>query len=218
MVDSINLMLLECLVNYLIQLLRRRQICAEGFFDHHQAEIAHDTVRIAEIVNALKSYTYLDQAPVQSVDIHEGLNDTLAMLRSKIGSEIQVRREYAQDLPRIDAYGRELNQVWTNILDNAVGAMEGQGEIVLRTCRQDSWISVQIEDSGPGIPSDIQAKVFDPFFTTKAPGEGTGLGLNVSYNIVVEQHKGRLSLTSQPGKTCFEVKLPLHIDVSGVAP
>ena len=176
------------------------------------AEIGQGTSRITEIVKALKSYTYLDQAPVQSVDIHEGLNDTLVMLRSKLKAGVQVRREYAQDLPRIEAFGSELNQVWTNIIDNAVSAMNGQGEIVLRTYRQDAWVIVEIKDTGPGIPQNIQGKIFDPFFTTKPPGKGTGLGLNISHNIIVQKHKGKIAVYSRPGETCFEVKLPLNFE------
>jgi signal transduction histidine kinase len=176
------------------------------------AEIGQGTRRISEIVKALKSYTYLDQAPVQSVDIHEGLDDTLVMLRSKLKAGVQVRREYAQDLPRIEAFGSELNQVWTNIIDNAVSAMEGQGEIVLRTYRQDAWVVVEIKDTGPGIPQDIQGKIFDPFFTTKPPGQGTGLGLSISHNIVVQKHKGKIAVYSRPGETYFEVKLPLNFE------
>jgi signal transduction histidine kinase len=176
------------------------------------AEIGQGTSRITEIVKALKSYTYLDQAPVQSVDIHEGLNDTLVMLRSKLKAGVQVRRDYAQDLPRIEAFGSELNQVWTNIIDNAVSAMNGQGEIVLRTYRQDAWVIVEIKDTGPGIPQNIQGKIFDPFFTTKPPGKGTGLGLNISHNIIVQKHKGKIAVYSRPGETCFEVKLPLNFE------
>jgi signal transduction histidine kinase len=176
------------------------------------AEIGQGTSRITEIVKALKSYTYLDQAPVQSVDIHEGLNDTLVMLRSKLKAGVQVRRKYAQDLPRIEAFGSELNQVWTNLIDNAVSAMEGQGELVLRTYRQDAWVIVEIKDTGPGIPQNIQAKIFDPFFTTKPPGKGTGLGLSISHNIIVQKHKGKIAVYSRPGETCFEVKLPLNFE------
>jgi signal transduction histidine kinase len=176
------------------------------------AELGQGTRRITEIVKALKSYTYLDQAPVQSVDIHEGLNDTLVMLRSKLKAGVQVRREYAQDLPRIEAFGSELNQVWTNIIDNAVSAMDGHGEIVLRTYRQDAWVIVEIKDTGPGIPQHIQGKIFDPFFTTKPPGKGTGLGLSISHNIIVQKHKGKLAVYSRPGETRFEVKLPLNFE------
>jgi signal transduction histidine kinase len=172
-------------------------------------EIGQGTGRITEIVKSLKSYTYLDKAPIQSVDIHEGLNDTLVMLRSQLKDGITVRKEFDEDLPHIQAYGSELNQVWTNIIDNAVSAMNGKGEIVIKTFKEDRWLVVQIKDTGPGIPKEIHGKIFDPFFTTKSPGEGTGLGLNISYNIIVQKHKGKISVLSGQGETCFEVKLPL---------
>ena len=177
-------------------------------------EIGEGTGRIVQIVKALKTYTYLDQAPVQSVDVHEGLDSTLVMLRSKLKTGVSVHREYAGDLPHIQAYGSELNQVWTNIIDNATDAMGGHGEIILRTCQQDQWVVIEIEDNGPGIPEAIQPNVFDPFYTTKPPGEGTGMGLNISHNIVVQKHKGKIAVRSQPGKTCFEIKLRLHIEIA----
>ena len=173
-------------------------------------EISEGSSRISEIVKALKTYTYLDQAPVQDVDVHEGLDNTLVMLRSKLKKGITVRRDYCTNLPRIEAYGSELNQVWTNIIDNAVAAMNGQGEINLRTHYEGSWITIEIEDNGPGIPESIQSKIFDPFFTTKAPGEGTGLGLNISHNIIVQKHKGEITVHSQPGRTSFQIKLPVN--------
>jgi signal transduction histidine kinase len=175
-------------------------------------QIGQGAGRIAGIVKALRSYTYLDQAPRQSVDIHEGLDDTLVMLGNKLGEGIVVRREYAADLPRIEAYGSELNQVWTNIIDNAVGAMEGQGDLVLRTRRGGPWVVVEIQDSGPGIPKGVLPEIFDPFFTTKPPGEGVGLGLNISHNIVVQKHKGEIAVRSEPGATCFEIRLPLNLE------
>lgn len=175
-------------------------------------EIGQGAARITEIVKALKSYSYLDRAPIQSIDIHEGLNNTLVMLRSELKKGITVQREFSESLPNIQAYGSELNQVWTNIIDNAADAMNGQGEIVIKTFREDSWVVVQIKDSGPGIPKEIQSKIFDPFFTTKSQGEGTGLGLNISYNIIVQKHKGKISVHSRPGETCFEIKLPLKIE------
>jgi signal transduction histidine kinase len=174
-------------------------------------EIAQGTGRIVDLVKALKTYTYLDRAPVQAVDVQEGLDSTLVMLRSKLKGGITVRREYAPDLPHIQAYASELNQVWTNIIDNAADAMEGKGEIVLRTRREGKWVVVEIEDNGPGIPEAIQPKVFDPFFTTKSPGAGTGLGLNISHNIIAQKHGGTIALTSQPGKTRFVVKLPIQL-------
>ena len=172
-------------------------------------EIGEGSGRVAEIVRALKAFTFLDQAPIQNVDIHAGLDNTLIILRSKLRRGVSVNRDYADDLPPIEAMGTELNQVWTNIIDNAIYAMGGQGEISLRTHWEDPWVVVEIEDNGPGIPDSIQGQLFDPFFTTKAPGEGTGLGLNISHNIVVQKHAGTISVESVPGKTCFRVQLPL---------
>jgi signal transduction histidine kinase len=166
--------------------------------------------RISDIVKALKSYSYLDQAPVQDVDVQEGLEQTLLLLAHKLRSNIAVRREYAPALPKINGYGSELNQVWTNIIDNAADALEGrQGTIILRTRTEDGWVVVEIEDDGPGIKPEVQPRIFDAFFTTKPPGKGTGLGLNISYNIVVHKHRGEIKVTSQPGKTCFQVRLPV---------
>ena len=173
-------------------------------------EIGQGTSRISEIVKALKSYSFMDQAPTQAVDIHEGLNNTLIILKNKLQSGVRVRQEYAENLPKIEAFGSELNQVWTNMIDNAISAVKGQGEIVLKTYRENSWVVVEIRDNGSGIPPEIQGKIFDPFFTTKAPGEGTGLGLNISHNIIVQKHKGKIAVYSKPGETCFEVKLPLN--------
>jgi signal transduction histidine kinase len=170
--------------------------------------------RISAIVKALKTYTYLDQAPVQNIDVHEGLENTLVMLRSRLKQGVIVHRRYQSDLPTIEAYGSELNQVWTNIIDNAVAAMNGQGELTLRTRQQGNFVVVEIADNGPGIPEEIQTRLFDPFFTTKAPGDGTGLGLNISHNIIVQKHKGEITLISQPGETCFQVKLPLHLTLA----
>ncbi len=173
-------------------------------------EIGGGAQRISEIVKALKSYSYLDQAPVQAVDVHDGLDNTLLILRHKLKTGIDVSRKYSPTLPKIEAYGSELNQVWTNIIDNAADALDGKGKIELRTRRQDDWVIVEIEDNGPGIPAELQSRIFDPFFTTKPPGSGTGLGLDISYNIVVHKHHGDIKVTSQSGKTCFEVWLPIN--------
>lgn len=173
------------------------------------AEIGGGASRISDIVKALKSYSYLDQAPVQTVDVHEGLDNTLLIMRHKLKAGISVRREYASDLPKIQAYGSELNQVWTNIIDNAADALDGKGEITLRTRLDGTWVVVEIEDNGPGIPPEIQSRVFDPFFTTKPPGQGTGLGLDISYSIVVHKHRGDIKILSEPGRTCFQVWLPV---------
>ena len=173
------------------------------------AEIGLGTGRIVELVKALKTYTYMDQAPVQSVDLREGLDNTLIILHNKLKRGVTVVREYAQDLPVIEAYASELNQVWTNIIDNAIDAMDGEGKLIVRTRREDPWVVVEIEDDGRGIPDDIQSKIFDPFFTTKGPGKGTGLGLNISRNLIVQKHQGQISVKSKPGSTCFAVRLPI---------
>lgn len=170
------------------------------------------TGRISELVKALKTYTYMDQAPIQSVDVREGMDNTLIILNNKLKAGIAVRREYAEDLPVIEAYGSELNQVWTNIIDNAIDAMAGKGTLVIRARLEEGWVVVEIEDDGPGIPREIQNRIFDPFFTTKAPGEGTGLGLNISHNIIVQKHRGRISVSSEPGRTCFTVRLSVKTD------
>jgi signal transduction histidine kinase len=152
----------------------------------------------------------MDKAPIQSIDVHEGLNDTLVMLRSQLKGGINVQKDFDENLPAINAYGSELNQVWTNIIDNAIGAMDGKGNIIIKTYKEKMWLVVQISDSGPGIPKEIIGKVFDPFFTTKPPGEGTGLGLNISHNIIVQKHKGKINVQSGPEGTSFEVKLPIE--------
>jgi signal transduction histidine kinase len=173
------------------------------------SEIGQGARRISAIIKALKSYSYLDQAPIQAVDLKAGIEDTLLILGSKLRGEITVKREYARDLPAVQGYGSELNQVWTNLLDNAIDALNGKGEIRIQTRRDGDWAVVTIEDNGPGIPKEIQSRVFDAFFTTKPPGKGTGLGLNISYNIVVYKHRGDINLFSEPGKTRFEVWLPI---------
>jgi signal transduction histidine kinase len=184
-----------------------RWVSANGSIDRLLNEIGEGSTRMSEIVKALKTYVFLDQGPVQEVDIHEGLENTLVILRFKLKQGITVRREFDPRLPRIDAYGSELNQVWTNIIDNAIDAMQGKGEVILRTSFDDSWVMVEIRDTGPGIPADVLPKLFSPFFTTKAVGKGTGLGLNTSYNIV-HKHNGEIKVTSSPGDTRFEVRLP----------
>jgi signal transduction histidine kinase len=176
-------------------------------------EIQQSTARISELVKAIKAYSYMDQAPIQEIDVHEGLESTLTILSHKLkaGGGIAVTRDYDRTLPRISAYGSELNQVWTNIIDNAIDAIgERHGNILLRTKRENNNIVVvEISDDGPGIPQDIQPRIFEQFFTTKGVGKGTGLGLSISYRIVVEMHKGDISFTSKPGDTRFEIRLPM---------
>lgn len=180
-------------------------------------ELSLGSGRISTIVKSLKSYAFLDQAPVQLIDVREGLDDTVTILHYKLKkAEINVLRDYEPGLPSIMAYGSELNQVWTNIIDNAIDALEGQEspQIQIRARRESEWVVVEIEDNGPGIPEEIQSKIFDAFFTTKGPGKGTGLGLNISYSIIVQKHKGDMKVRSKPGQTIFEVWLPINFDGS----
>jgi PAS domain S-box-containing protein len=176
------------------------------------AEISVGTSRIVELVQALKTYTYLDRAPVQDVDVRDGLENTLIILHNKLKNGVTVTREYDDDLPRLQAYAGELNQVWTNLIDNAVDAMGGTGNLTIRARRCDDAgsVVVEIEDDGPGIPDDVRQRIYDPFFTTKPPGVGTGLGLNISHNIIVAKHGGSISVDSEPGRTCFRITLPSH--------
>lgn len=172
-------------------------------------EIGESSARVSEIVGALKGYTHLGQSPLQSVDLHEGIENTLVVLRNTLTDRVAIRREFAVDVPALQAYGNELNQVWTSLLGNAVEAIDREGEIVIRTLREGDWAVVEIEDNGRGIPDEIRPRIFDPFFTTKAPGKGTGLGLSISHSIVTKKHHGELRVDSRPGRTRFTVRLPL---------
>ena len=174
-------------------------------------EVQETTSRLSQIVRAMKAYTYLDQAPLLEVDVHDGLENTLVIMQHKLKQGVTVKREYAQDLPRIEAYASELNQVWTNIIDNAVDAMNGNGQITLRTYEQDHNVVIEIVDNGPGIPRDIQSRIYEPFFTTKPPGKGTGLGLHISHDIIVNRHHGILLVESEPGETKFKTVLPVKM-------
>lgn len=174
-------------------------------------EIQNTTERISQIVRAMKSYTYLDQAPLLEVDVHEGLETTLVIMQHKLKQGVAIKRDYSPDLPRIEAYASELNQVWTNIIDNAIDAMNGKGQITIRTFEESDQVFVEIMDNGPGIPKEIQARIYEPFFTTKPPGQGTGLGLHVTHDIVVNRHHGLLLVESKPGETKFQVILPKRI-------
>ena len=183
-------------------------IAAES--DALMAEIAEGARRLSELVRALKSYSFLDQAAVQEVDIVKGIEDTLLILRSKM-RDVTVVREY-QDVPKIMAFGSQLNQVWTNLLDNAVDAMDESEDparrITIRAFTDDDHVVVEVENTGPPIPDDVIDRVFEAFFTTKEPGKGTGLGLDTSYNVVVTQHRGNLSVRSEPDATVFRAELP----------
>jgi signal transduction histidine kinase len=165
--------------------------------------------RISELVQAMKSYTHLDQGVQQEVDLHQGLEDTLRLFAHKLKRGVQVQRHYDQQLPKILAYGSELNQVWTNLIDNAIDAMQGKGVLEITTQQQNGFVRVDITDFGSGIPSDIQTRIFEPFFTTKAVGGGSGLGLETVRRIVENRHHGTIGFESQPGRTCFTIRLPL---------
>jgi signal transduction histidine kinase len=175
------------------------------------SEVQLTTERVSEIVRAMKSYSYLDQAPLLEVDVHEGLENTLVIMQHKLKQGVTVKREYAPNLPRIEAYASELNQVWTNIIDNAADAMNGSGEIILRTRVEDNRVVVEIVDNGAGIPENILTRIYEPFFTTKPPGSGTGLGLHISHDIIANHHRGQLLVKSKPGETVFKAVLPIKI-------
>jgi signal transduction histidine kinase len=172
-------------------------------------EIQDSTGRIMHLVGAAKQYSQLDRAPYQEIDVHELLDSTLLMLAGKIGKGIKVVKDYDRTLPKIPAYAAELNQVWTNLIDNAVSAMGGHGTLTVRTAMDRDKLLVEFGDTGPGVPKDIQPRIFEPFFTTKPVGEGTGLGLDISWRIVVKKHHGEINLVSEPGDTRFRVWLPL---------
>jgi len=172
-------------------------------------EIQDSTGRIMHLVGAAKQYSQLDRAPYQEVDVHDLLDSTLVMLAAKIGPDITIVKDYDRTLPTIPAYAAELNQVWTNLIDNAVSAMDHHGTLTIRTAHDRDQLLVEFGDTGSGIPKEIQGRIFDPFFTTKPVGEGTGLGLDISWRIVVKKHHGEINLTSEPGDTKFKVWLPL---------
>ncbi|MHA2098376.1 MAG: CoA-binding protein [Candidatus Kariarchaeaceae archaeon] len=183
-------------------------------------EVYHGAERISSIVKALKEYSYLDQAPVGEIDLHQGINNTLVILRNKLKSGITINKDYDLEIPKVEAYGSELNQVWTNLIDNAAYALHGEGEITLRTRLNGDWVTIEIIDNGTGIPEDIKNKIFNPFFTTKPPGQGSGLGLDISYNIIVNKHRGDMKVFSQPGNTCFRITIPVNFETikSGSSP
>jgi len=172
-------------------------------------EIEDSANRISALVGAARQYSQLDRAPYQVVDVHELLNSTLLMMSRKLGDGITVVKDYDRSLPQIPVYAAELNQVWTNLIDNAVSAMGGTGTLTVRTALDGDRVLVEIGDTGPGVPADIRDRIFEPFFTTKEVGEGTGLGLDISWRIVVNKHHGDLRVGSQPGDTRFQVRLPL---------
>jgi signal transduction histidine kinase len=184
-----------------------RVLESDGLLD----EITEAAGRISGLLASAKQYTQMDRAPLQTFDIHEGLDATLTMLGHKLGDGVEIVREYDRSLPHISAYPGELNQVWTNLIDNAVDAMEGRGTLTVRTGPgRDERLVVAIADTGPGVPVEVRSRIFEPFFTTKPVGKGTGLGLDIAWRIVVGRHHGEIRLDSAPGDTRFEVILPLR--------
>jgi signal transduction histidine kinase len=173
------------------------------------SEIEDATDRISALIGAAKQYSQLDRAEHQQIDVHAGLESTLIMMGGKVVQGITVVKEFDRSLPTIPAYPAELNQVWTNLIDNALGAMHGSGTLTLRTSRDGEFVLIEIGDTGPGVPPELARRIFEPFFTTKPVGEGTGLGLDISWRIVVNRHGGDLRLKSKPGETWFQVRLPL---------
>jgi signal transduction histidine kinase len=173
------------------------------------SQINHSTKRISTLVKAIKEYSYMDQSPIQEVDIVRGVETTLAIMEHKLRKGISVTKEFASDIPKVSANGGELNQIWTNLIDNAADAMKGKGQLRLKILREDDTILVEIADNGSGIPKDIQSRIFEPFFTTKGVGDGTGLGLDAVQRIV-RKWRGSISFTSVPGDTRFQVRIPIY--------
>ncbi len=171
-------------------------------------EIENSSKRISDLVAAVKRYSYMDQTALQEVDLREDIDNTLKIFGHRLKVGVNIVRNYDPQLPKVCAYGGELNQVWTNLIDNAIDAMQGKGELRIKTCKELDYAMVEIEDTGAGIPKDIQSRIFDPFFTTKRVGQGTGLGLDTVARIV-RRHHGFIEVESEPGKTCFTIRLPL---------
>jgi signal transduction histidine kinase len=172
-------------------------------------ELEHSSARISDLIKAIKEYSYMDQGPMQEVDIERGLETTLTIMNHKLKRGITVVRNYASNLPKVMSNGSELNQVWTNLIDNACDAMNGNGKLTIRTAVENDFVLVEIADNGSGIPADVVSRIFDPFFTTKGVGEGTGLGLDVVSRII-KNVGGHISVTSVPGDTRFQVRIPIQ--------
>lgn len=177
--------------------------------DRIAEELDHSSARISDLIKAVKEYSYMDQSPVQEVDIEHSLETTLTIMNHKLKRGITVAREYAPNLPKVMANGSELNQVWTNLIDNAADAMKGAGTLTIRTARENDFVLVEIADNGPGIPAEVKSRIFDPFFTTKGVGEGTGLGLDI-VNRIVKSARGQVNVISSPGDTRFQIRIPIQ--------
>ena len=173
--------------------------------------VGEGATRVSSLVKSMKDYSYLDRAPVQDVDVTKGIDDTLLILRSKL-KDFEVVTDYADDIPEIQAHGSELNQVWTNLIDNAIDAMaeHGGSKLGIRVTREDDMVVVEITDDGGGIPPEVQPRIFDAFFTTKPPGKGTGQGLGITFSIVTQSHGGNVFVKETgPEGTTFRVELPI---------
>src|SRR5690242_4081497 len=177
--------------------------------DRIAEELDHSSARISDLIKAVKEYSYMDQSPVQEVDVEHSLETTLTIMNHKLKRGITVAREYAPNLPKVMANGSELNQVWTNLIDNAADAMKGTGTLTIRTARENDFVLVEIADNGPGIPAEVKSRIFDPFFTTKGVGEGTGLGLDI-VNRIVKSARGQVNVISSPGDTRFQIRIPIQ--------
>jgi len=171
-------------------------------------EVKDSTQRISALVGAAKQYSQLDRTPHQEIDLHDGLDATLVMLSGKKSPNVKIVKDYDRSLPKVPAFAAELNQVWTNLIDNALDAVAGDGTVTIRTTRDNDSALVEVIDTGPGVPPELTRRVFEPFFTTKGVGQGTGLGLDVSWRVIVGRHGGDLRVVSEPGDTHFQVRLP----------
>jgi signal transduction histidine kinase len=178
-------------------------------------EVKESTRRISELVAAVRSYSQMDRASMQHIDVTDGLDSTLVMLGHKFRDGLTVVREYSAGVPRIEAYAGELNQVWTNLIDNALDAMDGTGTLRLATRVEGDSVVVEIGDTGPGMPPQVAARAFEAFYTTKDVGKGTGLGLDIARRIVVERHGGIITIDSRPGETVLRVHLPVRPHAPG---
>lgn len=192
---------LDSVVSWLESTVRVRELALE---------LESSTARISRLVGAMKEYSYMDRADFEETDIHRGLENTLSILGAKLQKGITVERRYHPELPRICAHPGELNQAWTNLIDNAIDAMSGQGTLTITTGPDPDGVFVEIADTGGGIPQDIQSRIFEPFFTTKPVGQGTGLGLEITWRIITQRHHGSINVQSEPGDTRFTVRLPLQ--------
>ncbi len=172
-------------------------------------DLDQSTSRISDLVGAIKNYSYMDRGTIQEIDLHHGLDNTLKILHHKLKYGVTVNKEYSSDIPQVSAYGGELNQVWTNLIDNAIDAMNGKGELTIRTSLENNCVLIEIIDNGGGIPLELQSRIFEPFFTSKEVGKGSGLGLDISRRIIMQKHKGNLHFESQPGKTNFQIRIPI---------